>query len=175
MDDKLTLEQAIAIVKANCESGEKCPACEQRIPLIRREKLSKNKVVMLKRAALHVIDNMNAGDKNANDFMVRDFTEPEDFKRYNFFSRLRLHGLVFKQRDAAGKEIRGRWGITKNGWQFLAGKKALPAYVDIKNNHIEARATELVAFSDVWRGEAEIETSFEYFDDNGEQVGRRPL
>ena len=169
MDDKMTLEQAIEIVKANCEAGEKCPACEQRIPLVRREKLSKNKVMMLKRAALHCIDN------KVNDFMVRDFTEPEDFKRYNFFSHLRLHGLIFKQRDADGKEIRGRWGITKNGWQFLAGKKALPAYVDIKNNHIEGRATELVTFSDVWRGEAEIETSFEYFDDNGEAVGRRPL
>lgn len=169
MEATITLEQALAVVKAHCEAGEKCPACEQRIPLIRREKLSKNKIVMLKRAALYCIDN------KVNDFMVRDFTEPEDFKRFNFFSHLRLHGLIFKQRDAAGKEIRGRWGITKNGWSFLRGEKALPAYVDIKNNHIEGRATELVRFRDVWRGEAEIETSFDYFDDDGNAVGRRPL
>jgi hypothetical protein len=175
MEATITLEQAIAMVKANCEAGEVCPACEQRIPLVRREKLSKNKVLMLKRAALHVIDKMNAGDKDANNFMVRDFTEPEDFKRFNFFSHLRLHGLIFKQRDAEGKEIRGQWGITKNGWSFLAGKKALPAYVDVKNNHIEGRAAELVYFRDVWRGEAEIETSFDYFDDYGNAVGRRPL
>lgn len=169
MDDKMTLEQAIAIVKAHNESGEPCHACDRRIPLTRRELLSKNKIVMLKRAALHVIDT------GVNDFMVRDFTEPEDFKRFNFFSHLRLHGLIFKQRDEAGKEIRGRWGVTKNGWSFLRGDKALPSYVDVKDNHIQERSLAMVKFSDVWRGEAEIETSFDYFNDDGEQVGRRPL
>lgn len=153
---------------------ETCDHCGQRIPLTRKEMLNKHKVAMLKRAALHVIDKLNAGEEDANDFMVRDFTEPEDFKRFNFFSHLRLHGLVFKQTDAAGNVLRGRWGITRNGWAFLKGQLQLPAYVLIKNNHIESRADLLVNFSDVWRGEDTMQTSFEYFDDDGKPVGVFP-
>lgn len=148
---------------------ENCNACGQRIPLARKEMLNKHKVEMLKRAALHVNKTMT------NDFMVRDFTEPEDFKRYNFFSHLRLHGLVFKQRDRAGNEIRGRWGITRNGWAFLRGEKQLPKYVLIKNNSIVSRADELVGFREVWRGENTMQTSFEYFNNYGEPVGVRPV
>lgn len=148
--------------------NERCDHCGQRIPLIRKEKLDKSKVKMLKRAAAHVMETMQ------NDFMVRDFTEPADFKRYNFFSHLRLHGLIFKQRTADGKEIRGRWGITKNGWAFLRGDKLLPEYVLVRNNAIEGRADLLVSFGEVWRGEDTIQTSFEYFDDDGNPVGLRP-
>lgn len=150
------------------EKQEVCNHCGQRIPLTRKECLDKSKIKMLKRAAAHVMDTMQ------NDFMVRDFTEPADFKRYNFFSHLRLHGLIFKQRNNEGREIRGRWGITKNGWAFLRGEKQLPAYVLIRNNHLTGRADQLVSFGEVWRGEDTIQTSFEYFDDNGEPVGIRP-
>ncbi len=147
---------------------ETCEHCGQRIPLVRKEMLNKHKVQMLKRAAQHVKTTMK------NDFMVRDFTEPEDFKRYNFFSHLRLHGLIFKQKDSAGNVLRGRWGITRNGWAFLRGELQLPAYVLIKNNHIEGRAATLVGFTDVWRGEDTMQTQFEYFDDLGNPVGVRP-
>lgn len=153
---------------------ETCDHCGQRIPLTRKEMLNKHKVQMLKRAATYVKQQYDAGEENANDFMVRDFTEPEDFKRFNFFSHLRLHGLVFKQTDAAGNVLRGRWGITRNGWAFLKGQLQLPAYVLIKNNHIESRADLLVNFSDVWRGEDTMQTSFEYFDDDGKPVGVFP-
>lgn len=147
---------------------ETCDHCGQRIPLARKEMLNKHKVQMLKRAASHVLTTMQ------NDFMVRDFTDPEDFKRFNFFSHLRLHGLVFKQKDAAGNVLRGRWGITRNGWAFLRGQLQLPAYVLIKNNSIESRADEMVNFGQVWRGEDTMQTSFEYFDDDGKPVGIRP-
>jgi len=153
---------------------ETCDHCGQRIPLIRKEMLNKHKIQMLKRAATYVKQRYDAGEENANDFMVRDFTEPEDFKRFNFFSHLRLHGLVFKQTDAAGNVLRGHWGITRNGWAFLKGHLELPAYVLIKNNHIESRADELVGFSQVWRGEDTMQTTFEYFDDDGKPVGVFP-
>ena len=153
---------------------EVCNHCGQRIPLVRKEMLNKHKIQMLKRAAFHVKSQLQNGVEDANNFMVRDFTEPEDFKRYNFFSHLRLHGLVFKQKDAAGNVLRGRWGITRNGWAFLRGQLQLPAYVLIKNNHIESRADLLLGFSDVWRGEDTMQTSFEYFDDDGKPVGIRP-
>lgn len=150
------------------KKDEVCNHCGQRIPLARKELLNKQMVKMLKRAAGHVMTTMQ------NDFMVRDFTEPSEFKQYNWFSHLRLHGLIFKQRDAQGKELRGRWGITRNGWAFLRGEKQLPAYVLVKNNHIQSRADELVGFNQVWRGEDTMQTSFEYFDDNGKPVGIRP-
>lgn len=148
--------------------SERCDNCGQRIPLARKELLNKQMIKMLKRAAGHVMTTMK------NDFMVRDFTEPSDFKQYNWFSHLRLHGLIFKQRNQDGKEIRGRWGITRNGWAFLRGEKLLPAYVLVRNNGIQSRADELVGFNQVWLGEATMQTSFEYFDDAGNPIGVRP-
>lgn len=170
----MDLQEAIRIVQQHNAAGEDCHACKQRISLTRKETLNKHKVQMLKRAATHVMSRHGMGKSEANDFMVRDFAEPEEFKRFNFFSHLRLHGLVFKQTDAAGKVIRGRWGITRNGWSFLRGEKALPSYVMIKSNDIKDRSPTLVKFGDVWRGEDTIETSFEYFDDAGNPVGIRP-
>jgi hypothetical protein len=149
--------------------NERCDHCGQRIPLARKELLNKQMVKMLKRAAGHVMTTMR------NDFMVRDFTEPAEFKQYNWFSHLRLHGLIFKQRTADGKELRGRWGITRNGWAFLRGQKELPAYVLVRNNAIQSRADALVGFNQVWRGEDTMQTSFEYFDDDGNPVGIRPV
>lgn len=153
---------------------EVCNHCGQRIPLVRKEMLNKHKIQMLKRAATYVKQQYDNGAEDPNNFMVRDFTEPEDFKRFNFFSHLRLHGLVFKQTDAAGNVLRGRWGITRNGWAFLKGNLQLPAYVLIKNNHIESRADQQVDFGQVWRGEDTMQTSFEYFDEDGRPVGIRP-
>lgn len=170
----MDLQTAINKVRDHNEEGKKCLGCQRRIPLVRKETLNKHKVQMLKAAAAHVMEQVEAGADDPNDFMVRDFAAPEDFKRFNFFSHLRLHGLVFKQRDAAGKEIRGRWGIARNGWSFLRGDKELHKYVKVKDNEIKERSAEMVKFMDVWRGEATIETSFEYFLDDGTPVGLRP-
>jgi hypothetical protein len=145
-----------------------CSCCGQRIQLAHKEMLNKHKIQMLKRAATHVKATMK------NDFKVSDFTEPEDFKRYNFFSHMRIHGLIFKQHDANGNAMKGRWGITRNGWAFLRGQLQLPAYIMVKNNHIDGKSDEMVDFYQVWRGEDTIQTSFEYFDDGGNPVGYRP-
>lgn len=153
---------------------EKCAHCGQRIPQARKELLNKQMIKMLKRAAAHVHEQYNTGNKDANNFMVREFAEPEEFKQFNWFSHLKHHGLIFKQLDDAGKEIRGRWGITRNGWAFLRGEKQLPAYVLVRNNQQVSKADELVNFGQVWRGEDTMQTSFEYFDINGQPVGIRP-
>lgn len=148
--------------------NERCDHCGQRIPLQRKIHIDKIKCIMLKRAAEHVMSTMK------NDFMVRDFTEPKDFKIYNAFSHLRLHGLIFKHTTDDGKVIKGRWGITRNGWAFLRNDKQLPRYVMVKNNTIQSRADLQISFAEVWRGEPTIQTSFEYFDDAGNPVGIRP-
>lgn len=148
--------------------NERCDHCGQRIQLTRKENLNKHKATMLKRAAGHVMLTMK------NDFKVSDFTRPEEFKPYNHFAQLRLHGLIFKQKTSDGKVILAKWGITKNGWAFLRGELQLPRYVLVQNNKIKSRADELVDFNQVWRGEPTVQTSFEYFDDDGNPVGVRP-
>lgn len=154
--------------------NERCDHCGQRIPLARKELLNKQMIMLLSRAASHVEAQYRAGHKDANNFMVREFSEPAEFKQFNWFSHLRLHGLIFKQLDTNGKEMRGRWGITRNGWAFLRGEKELPAYILVRNNKVQSRSDKLVNFSHVWRGEPYMQTSFEYFDINGEPVGIRP-
>ena len=162
------MPQVIPPAASPANKIEKCDHCGQRIPQARKELLNKQMIKMLKRAAGHVMTTMT------NDFMVRDFTEPSEFKQYNWFSHLRLHGLIFKQLDDDGKEIRGRWGITRNGWAFLRGEKQLAAYVLVRNNSIVSKSDELVNFGQVWRGEETMQTSFEYFDIDGKPVGIRP-
>ena len=147
--------------------GDVCEHCGQQIPLTRKEPLNKAKAMMLKRAAGHVMKTMK------NDFMVRDFSEPAEFKTYNFFSHLRLHGLIFKVK-INGRVQRGRWGITRNGWAWLRGEIALPSYVLVKNNGIESRADSLIFMRDVWYGSDYMQTTFEYFDEDGKPVGFRP-
>jgi hypothetical protein len=148
--------------------NERCDRCGQRIQLTRKEILNKHKATMLKRAAGHVMLTMK------NDFKVSDFTKPEEFKPYNHFAQLRLHGLIFKQKTSDGKTVLARWGITKNGWAFLRGEIQIPKYVHVQNNKIKSRADMLVGFNEVWSGEPHVQTSFEYFDDAGNPVGIRP-
>lgn len=156
------------------EPMDHCDHCGQRIPQARKEMLNKPMIVMLKRAAAFVEDQYRAGNKDANNFMVREFSEPAEFKQFNWFSHLRLHGLIFKQLDDNGKEMRGRWGITRNGWAFLRGEKELPSYILVKNNSLQSKSDMLVGYNYVMAGDPYLQTSFEYFDIHGEPVGVRP-
>lgn len=134
----------------------------------RKEHLNKMKLIMLRTAAQHVMKTMS------NDFMVRDIADPEEFKLFNNFQKLRYHGLVTPTRDGAGKRIKGHWLITRNGWAFLRGDIMLPRYVLVQDNHIEGRADEDVSLRQVASQDFEIVTQFEYFDDNNKPVGLRP-
>lgn len=155
-------------------SKDICNHCGQEIKQARKLPMDKSKHIMLKRAADHVMKQLNAGSKDANNFMVRDFTEPEDFKRFNSFATLRYFGLVTQvKRD--GKKYRNNWLITRNGWAFLRGEKAVHEYLLIKNNHIDKRSERMVYLRDVYYKPDEIQTNFEYFDDEGLPVGWRPF
>lgn len=147
--------------------AENCVVCHYRLPKQRKEILNGQKFVMLRRAAGHVMSTM------VNDFKVSDFTEPADFKAYNFFSHLRLHGLIAKVK-VDGKVQRGRWLITRNGWRFLRGQIELPEYLLVRNNKIQSRSETTVSVYDVMRGDTAIVTSFDYFDDYGQPVGHYP-
>jgi len=147
--------------------SERCNHCGQRIQMQRKEVLGAGKIRMLKAAASHVMATMQ------NDFMVRDISAPEEYKLYSNFHHLRFHGIVAKVKKD-GKVVPRHWLVTRNGWAFLRGDIPLPKYVLVKDNAIQSRADQTIYLKDRLGGEDYIQTSFEYFDDDGNPVGVRP-
>lgn len=133
-----------------------------------KETMNKMKLVMLKRAAAHVMETHD------NNFMVREIADDDEFKLFNNFQKLRYHGLITPVRDNNNKRIKGQWLITRNGWAFLKGQKDLPKYVLVKDNHIVERSTERVTLRNVAADPMEIIRTFEYFDENMLFTGLRP-
>ncbi len=147
--------------------SNRCTHCGQRIRLQRKEMLNTAKVRMLKRAAEHVMSTMK------NDFMTKDFTSNDEYKLYSNFQHLRYHGLIAHVK-VNGTKLRKHWLITKNGWAFLRGDVELPKYVLVKDDHTQSRSDKKVYLKDLLHGEPYVQTSFEYFDDDGNPVGIRP-
>lgn len=134
-----------------------------------KEHLNRMKLTMLMRAANHVKETME------NNFMVREICEPDEFQLFNNFQKLRYHGLITPIRDDDGKRIKGQWLITRNGWEFLRGKKLMHAWVKVKDNRITERSEDLVSLRNVATDMFEIVTRFEYFDEeSGQPIGLRP-
>lgn len=134
-----------------------------------KEVLNKMKVVMLRRAADHVIKTMD------NKFMVREISRPEEYSMFHNFQKLRYHGLIAPIRDENGKKLKGQWLITRNGWAFVRGEIELSKFVLVANNHIRERSEKKVSLREVNAQVLEIQTRFEYFDVNNKPIGLRPL
>lgn len=131
-----------------------------------KENLNKHKLTMLQTAARHVIQT------GVNEFSKKDFMKGHS--NYANFPKLRYHGLIFKARKD-GRKVKGRWGVTRNGWAFLRGELNVPVFVKVQNNSIKERSERTVNVKDVYRGSEAIETAFEYFDhETGQPVGVRP-
>lgn len=144
-----------------------CESCGQRLPEARKETLSKIKVEILMSAGELVAGTM------VNRFKLKQVDACTEPSHYNNFQKLRYHGLIAKVKKD-GQPVLNEWCITRNGFRFLRGKIDLPKYVLIKQNHVVERAKEMVNLTKVWQGAPYLETSFEYFDDDGEPVGVRP-
>lgn len=147
-----------------------CNHCGQRIQQAHKESMDKTRLLMLQSAARQVIDT------GKNDFKKKDLgLEAMSLSAYGNFGRIRYHGLItpVKDRDT-GKRIKGRWLITRNGWAFLRGEFNIPKYVIVKNNIIQSRSDATISVKDVFYGSDIMQTTFEYFDDDGNQVGFRP-
>ena len=138
-----------------------CPHCGQVIQDSHKEVLNKHKLNMLQYAGRSIISSQK------NDFDLHEKLDDTNF--YNNFQKLRYSGLIFH----VGK--RGHWGLTRNAWSFLRGELKLPKWIIIRNNHIVERSAELIGVKDVYRGAEIIDTVFEYFDDNGNMIGARPV
>ncbi len=150
---------------------EICEHCGQTIQQAHKESMDKTRLLMLKAAADHVIQT------GKNDFRKRDLgLEELGQSAYGNFGRIRYHGLITPIVDKnTGKRIKGRWLITRNGWGFLRGDRTIPKYVLVKNNSIQSYSTEQISVKDVYYGSETIQTTFEYFDDDGNPVGVRPV
>lgn len=147
---------------------EFCDNCGQRLPQARKETLSKIKVVILMSAGQLVAERMS------NRFKLKEVAACVEPSHYNNFQKLRYHGLIAKLK-IDGQPVRNEWCITRNGFRFLRGRIALPKYVLIKENHVVERSDILLTLTDVWRGAPYLENSFEYFDDDNNPVGLRPV
>lgn len=150
--------------------SHECSVCNEPhyVQPAHKESLTKIKVKMLKAAAQHVILT------GVNDFKKSDLPD-QNHSEYANFQKLRYHGLI-AQVTQGGERVRDRWLITRQGWEFLRGKKSLHKYIMVKDNHTqkEGRSDVLVTLLDVLKGGEYLETRFEYFDDAGKMVGLYP-
>lgn len=140
----------------------------------RKENIDKLKVLMLKRAAQHVIDTKKPVFKKSELNLI-DFGQ----SAYGRFGALRFHGLIAKMKDDDGKVIKGDWIITRLGWAFLRNDPQhgrIAKYVYMQDNHIrdDLERGPLVGIIDVFKGSDYLQTNFEYVDVHGNFVGVRP-
>lgn len=104
--------------------------------------------------------------KKENDINVGRLTgefELTHSERSNW-QKLRLHGLIARVRFF-GMVKRGRWLITRKGYQFLSGHE-IPQRVLSFRNHVEGHSAEMVTIEDVLRSTPHFESiediRFEY-------------
>lgn len=147
---------------------EVCKECHQIVKQAHKETLNKSLLEGLQRAAKSIVAS------GVNDFDIHEIVD--DYNLYNNFQKLRYFGLVHHVTDKRSKaRIRGHWLITRNGWAFLRGDLNICKWVKIRNNHIIERSPETLSVKDVYRGSEYVVTTFEYFDDDGNMVGIRPM
>lgn len=136
----------------------------------RAHRLTKQGLLMFKKACLHVIDT-KVNDFKKTDLDLHEFGDAA----YGNFPSLRYFGLITPVKDRqTGQPIKGRWLITRNGWAFLRNEYQIHKEVTIKNNTIVNRSDELVSIVEVYRGAEYVQTNFAYFDDHGNIVALRP-
>lgn len=67
---------------------------------------------------------------------------------FNNFQKLRYHAMVAHVTEA-GKDVAGRWLITKRGAQFLKGEVKVPEHVVTFRNKITAKSTKKIWIGDI--------------------------
>lgn len=118
-----------------------------------KEILSTHKLKMLRKASKEV---ERTGLNEINIQIFRD-----NITDYNNWQKLRFHGLITHV-EKNGIKQRGLWLITRQGWEFLEGKKELPKWVEIQDNHIVNRSEQTISVREVYHGSEAIVTTFNY-------------
>lgn len=130
------------------------------------------KMRMIKRAAQHVIDTGKWQFKKS-ELNLADFGQ----SAYGNFPSLARYGLITMATDKETKQrVRGLWFITPLGWNFLRGEKPIKSWVVVKDKHVqhEYGYGREMYLKELFRTVDTIETTFEYIDDNGNMIARRP-
>lgn len=125
------------------------------------EFLTKQKLTMLQDCAREV------ERTSKNEFSIRIFKD--NITKYNNLQKLRFHGLITHV-EKNGVKQRGLWLITRQGWEFLEGKKELPKWVEVQDNHIVNRSGQTISVREVYHGSEAIVTTFNYSDGDREWV-----
>lgn len=147
---------------------EICDKCGQKVKKIHKESMNKNLLDGLKTAAASI------QASKTNNFDLHEIVD--QYNLYNNFQKLRYFGLVHYYRHPDTKQrVRGHWLITRNGWSFLRGEIEVHKWVKVCENAIDSRSIETIGVKDVYRGSDAIQTTFEYFDDDGTMIGVRPF
>ena len=126
-----------------------------------REILSNHKLRMLRKAAQEI------ERTGVNEVSIRIFKD--DISDFCNWQKCRYNALIFKV-EKNGIIQRGLWGITRQGWEFLEGKKELPRWVEIEDNHIVNKSEETIGVRDVYHGSEAVITTFNYSDGDREWV-----
>nr|DAJ25296.1 MAG TPA: hypothetical protein [Caudoviricetes sp.]DAX96646.1 MAG TPA: hypothetical protein [Caudoviricetes sp.]DAY10441.1 MAG TPA: hypothetical protein [Caudoviricetes sp.] len=120
-----------AILEARDNNGT-CKHCGRKIQLY-KYKITPAMVYMLK--DMGRITARQAAEHQSNPRHVDSGEIDRPFSVRTQMTKLRLHGLVAKVKDAKGKHIPRTWTVTKKGWKFLAGKP-VQARVTVYNNTV---------------------------------------
>lgn len=87
-------------------------------------------------------------EKNRNDIHIyheiAEVCGPQAYSQLSNITKLRFHALVFKVKNEDGKQIKGHWGITKRGGQFLRGEIEIEEFALTKGNRVIGREGKLV-------------------------------
>ena len=85
------------------------------------------------------------------------------------FHKLRMHGLIARVK-IEGTVKRGRWLITRRGWQFIQGNENIPSFVQSFRNKVVSHSDQLVSVKDVLGESPYCENiSDQYFDIVGDE------
>lgn len=75
---------------------------------------------------------------------IAEVCEPQPYAQLSNITKLRFHGLVFKIKNKDGKQVKGRWGITKKGGQWLRGEIEIEEIALSRNNRVVGHEGKLV-------------------------------
>lgn len=122
----ITLEQAEALQKEAKENDGKCSHCGHAINIYDYP-VNKVMVAFLKKMA-EMTDELQSREIDVEKVSTVNHERTQ-------ITKLRVHGLIAKVKDADGHHRARMWIITKKGWGFLRGEE-IPRKVVIYNNQV---------------------------------------
>lgn len=144
----ITIEQAEALEKEAKANGGKCTHCHHSINIYSYP-INKVMVAFL-RSMARATDETGSREVDVEKVSVIHHERTQ-------ITKLRVHGLIAKVKDADGHHRARMWLITSKGWDFLRGQE-IPRKVIIYNNQVIGHSPETVTIGRIDGGSAEYES-----------------